>query len=274
MNFKYFLALFLFSAFETHTIDITKEFCQVTQTPDKVCAQLQAFKKELNKLTQRIELIKRENQESIGSIELKDFEDKTQFEDKQVLLDSVQINSKYKTDAGTLLWKFALARCTIGDDRCKGGRVDITQEFCTATQTPDTICAQFQAFRKDVARAVRIDLVRKNDQEDIGYMDLKHFENNEGRIGAIKVDSLKIYPQFQNKGNGSLLLKFALAQCTSTNCPCYLTAQNTWSEEKSTVTYQKLKKFYQNHDLILKSEWPKDDPMTGEFAFYPKKSRN
>lgn len=154
---------------------------------------------------------------------------------------------------------------------------NITEEFCSVTQTPQTTCAQFQAFKShipsfldgDGKNKARIELKDQNN-EPIGYLAYKKTED-----GVVQIDLLRVYDHYKNSGYGSILLKYALAQCDK-NCP-YSTLEaipfTTPCISDSRVDgFRMLKKFYTKHggQILYEQPFCHSEPASARFYFSDK----
>ncbi len=158
---------------------------------------------------------------------------------------------------------------------------DITQEFCKVTNTPDTICAQFQAFKRKLTPArTEVELFKKvvktpnslelepsePERQKIGYVEYTKTKDN-----VIRVEWLKVNDDFQGNNYGSKLLLYALAQCN--NCPytTLMASPFTARSDSRPEKYQKLKQFYASHGgkvLYEGSEhWDESKPTYARMYF-------
>ncbi len=120
---------------------------------------------------------------------------------------------------------------------------NITEEFCKVTETPDTICEKFQAYKRVFYDRIQIDLIEKNTHNDIGYVSFQKDNNNN-----MQIKSLEIEPKFQENKHGSRLLRYTLAQCTGA---CTKTLLKAYPSAASTENHdrelERLIKFYERH---------------------------
>jgi GNAT superfamily N-acetyltransferase len=121
--------------------------------------------------------------------------------------------------------------------------IDITQEFCKETQTPDKVCAQLQVFKEDYNRLTTIKLAKKDKPDTTGIITYYKTESDTNKIVTLSVD-----PDLQKKGIGSSLLRYALAQCKQDCAYSSLLASPFLADQsEKKQEFEKLKKFYEKH---------------------------
>lgn len=152
-------------------------------------------------------------------------------------------------------------------------QTDITGEFCTVTQTPANICAQFKAFSEagyfDENRTI-VTLKDPSSDAEIGYT---HFVKStidplqkfaSGATHYNRIAWLHVHDNYQNMNYGSRLLIYALAHCGN-NC-MYSRLVGTPLEKTHRNKYPALKRFYMKHGGIV--EEGSENSYGGRFIFH------
>ncbi len=144
--------------------------------------------------------------------------------------------------------------------------VDITKEFCTTTNfemgSGFKIFSEKTSFYKRPALCITIK--NQSDGAKIGEISYSKKQSPDKSTYHNVVESIAIEENFQSKGYGSLLLKYALAQCSTKEClGTNVFATTTNSSDPN--DYKRLKAFYIRAGGILENN--SETKLTGRFNF-------